>query len=80
MPSPGTPPAWHSNILVGVSARRRDATFLVRMWLMEESGGSGEWRGSVHEVASGRRLFITQTREVADFIEARLAEPRDQKG
>jgi hypothetical protein len=50
------------------------------MWLSEEIGGTGEWRGSVHEVASGRRLFITQTREVADFIEARLAEVRDRKG
>lgn len=50
------------------------------MWLREESGDPVEWRGSVHEVASGRRLFITQTREVADFIEARLAESRDQKG
>jgi hypothetical protein len=50
------------------------------MWLRDETGGTGEWRGSVHEVASGRRLFITQTREVADFIEARLAEVRDLKG
>lgn len=57
-----------------MNAKRRDVTFLVRMWRNDEAGGDGEWRGSVHEVASGRRLFVTQTRDVADFIAARLAE------
>ena len=63
-----------------MNAKRRDVTFLVRMWLNEASGRDGEWRGSVHEVTSGRRLFVTQTRDVADFIAARLAEAREEKG
>ena len=63
-----------------MNAKRRDVTFFVRMWLNEASGGDGEWRGSVHEVTSGRRLFVTQTREVADFIAARLAEAQEKKG
>jgi hypothetical protein len=62
-----------------VIGKRRDMTFLVRMWLNEEAAADGEWRGSVHEVTSGRRLFITQTRDVADFIAARLAETRRKK-
>jgi hypothetical protein len=60
-----------------VSAKRREATFLVRMWCSEEPGCDVEWRGSVHEIASGRRLFVTHTRDVADFIAARLAEARE---
>ncbi|HEY2476439.1 MAG TPA: hypothetical protein VGI19_16795 [Candidatus Cybelea sp.] len=62
-----------------MNAKRRDLTFLVRVWFNEEPSG-GEWRGSVHEVASGRRLFITQTRDVADFIAARLADVREGIG
>jgi hypothetical protein len=57
-----------------VNPKRRDATFLVRMWLSEESDGDARWRGSVYEVASGKRLFVTETRDVADFIAARLAD------
>jgi hypothetical protein len=47
------------------------------MWRSEEPGCDVEWRGSVHEIASGRRLFVTHTRDVADFIAARLAEARE---
>jgi hypothetical protein len=47
------------------------------MWRSEEAGGDVEWRGSVHEIASGRRLFVTHARDVADFIAARLAEARE---
>ena len=50
------------------------------MWLSEESGGDAHWRGSVHEVASGKRLFVTETRDVADFIAARLADAQTPKG
>ena len=58
-----------------MTLKRRDVTFIVRMWLAEETDGKAQWRGSVHEVASGRRLFVTETRDVADFIAARLSDP-----
>ncbi|HET6276116.1 MAG TPA: hypothetical protein VFE16_09335 [Candidatus Cybelea sp.] len=71
----GTPAgyAWR------VNPKRRDVTFLVRMWLTEGSDGDAHWRGSVHEVTSGKRLFVTETRDVADFIAARLADAQAQK-
>ena len=59
-----------------VNAKRRDATFLVRMWLTGELGGDEQWRGSVHEVSSGKRLFVTDAREIAEFIAVQLAEAR----
>jgi len=58
-----------------MNPKRRDATFLVRMWLAEEAEGA-QWRGSVLEVTSGKRFFVTQPRDVADFIAAHLAEER----
>lgn len=33
-----------------------------------------QWRGSVHEINSGLRFYVTDARDVADFISARLAE------
>lgn len=49
------------------------------MWLTEGSEDEPQWRGSVHEVTSGKRLFVTETRDVADFIAARLADARAAK-
>lgn len=62
-----------------MKSKRQDATFLVRMWLSEETDGDAQWRGSVVEVTSGRRFFVTQPGEVADFIATRLAESRAWK-
>jgi hypothetical protein len=62
-----------------MNPKRQDVTFLVRMWLPDESDHAAQWRGSVLEVASGKRFFITQPRDVADFIAAHLAECRDRK-
>lgn len=54
-------------------------TFLVRMWAAEASDENGAgWRGSVHEVSTGKRLFVTETRDVADFIAACLANFKDR--
>jgi hypothetical protein len=59
----------------------REMTFLVRMWLVEPSLGESQWRGSVSEVASGKRLFVTETRDIADFIDAQLTvEPDERPG
>lgn len=62
-----------------MSPKRQDVTFLVRMWLAEETDGDAQWRGSVLEVASGQRFFVTQPRDVADFIATHLAESRGRK-
>ncbi|HEY2555326.1 MAG TPA: hypothetical protein VGI15_08740 [Candidatus Cybelea sp.] len=55
-----------------MNSKRRDATFLVRMWAAGEAANA-QWRGSIREVSTGKRLFVTETREVADFIAACLA-------
>lgn len=66
-------------MLADMNPKRQEATFLVRMWLAEEPDGGAEWRGSVVEVTSGRRLFVSQPRDVADFIATHLAESRVRK-
>lgn len=62
-----------------MNPKRQDATFLVRMWLPEEADGAAQWRGSVLEVVSGKRFFVTQPGDVADFIATHLAELRVRK-
>lgn len=56
-----------------MNAERRELAFLVRMWLPQGARGEGEWRGSIQEVASGKRLFVTCARDIADFIAVQLA-------
>ncbi len=49
--------------------------FLVRMWLHGgEPEAGGTWRGSIHDVESGRIFYLADTRDVAEFIDARLSE------
>lgn len=57
-----------------MNSKRREATFLVRMWSADDEADDSAWRGSVQEIASGKRLFITGTRDIADFIATFLAE------
>ncbi|MBV8364818.1 MAG: hypothetical protein JO193_09660 [Candidatus Eremiobacteraeota bacterium] len=58
---------------------RREVTFLVRMWLQQENSGTDHWRGSVQEVASGKRRFVTGTPDVADFIATHLQSKRHEE-
>jgi hypothetical protein len=44
------------------------------MWVERGSPGDGVWRGSVHDVASGNKLYVTGAAEIADFIAGRLSE------
>jgi hypothetical protein len=55
-----------------MSAGRREITFVVRMWVPEGEDGSRPWRGSIQEVGSGKRLFISGTRDIGDFISEHL--------
>jgi hypothetical protein len=58
-----------------VREEQRDVVFLVRMSLRDEDRlTEPHWRGSVHEINSGLRFYVTDARDVADFIGARLAE------
>ena len=41
------------------------------MWL-EPDARRSQWRGSVRHVASGRRLFVAGTADIADFIALQL--------
>jgi hypothetical protein len=45
------------------------------MW---QPGENAEWRGSVHEIDSGIRFYVSGTRDVAEFIETRMAERSDR--
>jgi len=69
----------HSPYAFRMNPKRQDVTFLVRMWLPEGTDGEARWRGSVLEVASGRRFFVTQPHDVADFISTSLAEIQTRK-
>jgi hypothetical protein len=58
-----------------VKAERGEAVFLVRMWRQEgETSAGGEWRGSVLEIDSGVRFYVSGAHDIADFVAARLAE------
>jgi hypothetical protein len=58
-----------------VKAENGEVVFLVRMWRREgEHVNERDWRGSIHEIESGLRFYVTDARDIADFIGARLAE------
>jgi hypothetical protein len=50
---------------------QREFTFLVRIRQMDETADP-QWRGSVHEVASGKRRFVSGVRDVVEFISSYL--------
>ena len=57
-----------------MKTERGERVFLIRMW--RESGEPADdrkWRGSVYEIESGIRFYVTETRDIADFVAARLA-------
>ncbi len=48
---------------------------MVRMWLQGgENPAEPQWRGSIAEIGSGVRVYVTGTRDIADFIATRIAE------
>jgi hypothetical protein len=48
-----------------------ELTFIVRL-RRQPGAAAPQWRGSVQEVSSGGRRFITGTREISEFIAAYL--------
>ena len=53
----------------------REFTFVVRL-RRQPGAPEPEWRGSVQEVTSGGRRFITGTREISEFIATYLRDER----
>jgi hypothetical protein len=51
--------------------RPREFTFLVRIWRADEESAA-KWRGSVREVSSGKRRFISGTGDISEFIASYL--------
>gem|GEM_PF-6830905 len=46
----------------------------MRMWLESSAPARDAWRGSIHDIVSGRRFYVTGPGEIADFIAVRLTE------
>ncbi len=57
---------------------REERVFLVRMW-QERQAPVDAWRGSVQEIGTERKLYVTDAREVADFIAVRLADATESE-
>ena len=55
-----------------MTPQRDERVFLVRMWREREAGDNGGWRGSVRDVATGRRLYVTAPGEITAFIAVTL--------
>jgi hypothetical protein len=51
---------------------RRECVFLVRMWRDAGDTGEGLWRGSIHEVATGRRRYLSAPADISEFVEGAL--------
>jgi hypothetical protein len=47
------------------------------MWVEGVTPRQEAWRGSVHEISSGRKLYVTAPGEVADFIALHLLSRED---
>jgi hypothetical protein len=56
-----------------VNTERGERVFLVRMWRRPGDAPSAGWRGSVFEIGTDTRFYVTGARDVADFIDMRLA-------
>jgi hypothetical protein len=57
-----------------MKTRPEQLVFVVRMWVQRDIPGASVWRGAILEVASGKRLYVAGARDIADFIEALLAQ------
>lgn len=58
-----------------MSEPRDERVFLVRMWHEDTHRSHDGWRGSIHDVASGRKFYVTGLAEIGDFIAVTLGQP-----
>jgi len=54
-----------------MSRDRRERVFLVRMW-SDAGTAADDWRGSIHEVGTDRRFYVTAPGEIAGYIATAL--------
>jgi hypothetical protein len=59
-----------------VNTSRRERVFVVRMWLEPESTAPPVWRGSIHDIATDSKRYVTGPEEAAEFIAIRLADTK----
>jgi hypothetical protein len=59
-----------------VNTSRRERVFIVRMWLEPESTASPVWRGSIHDIGTDLKRYVTAPEEAAEFIAIRLADTK----
>ncbi len=50
------------------------------MWLERGTPQRDAWRGSIQDLVSGRKFYLTRLGEIADFIAVGLDEDREAEG
>ena len=58
---------------------KEEHVFIVRVW-SEPGAAAPQWRATVEDVGSGRRVSSTDLRDVQDFIRLRLGTVTPQGG
>ncbi|GAC1411486.1 MAG: hypothetical protein NVSMB64_21290 [Candidatus Velthaea sp.] len=63
-----------------MSVKRSEIVFLVRVWRETTNGPPGEWHGSAHHLASGRRFHFSGLRQLGRYLHLELhaAEPESK--
>jgi hypothetical protein len=53
-----------------------ELVFVIRMWLRADIDGSeaDEWRGSIEQLGSGRKLYVSNPSDIAEFVTTILSE------
>ncbi|GAC1422152.1 MAG: hypothetical protein NVSMB5_15570 [Candidatus Velthaea sp.] len=53
--------------------KRSELVFLVRLWREATNGPPGEWRGSAHHLASGRRFHFSGLTQLRTYLNLELS-------
>lgn len=53
---------------------RNEHRFMVRVWLETAAGTSGQWRGVVDHIGTGRKVYFSDMTDLMDFIRLRMTE------
>ena len=51
---------------------RTEHRFVVHVWLEPGEPATGQWRGAVDHLGSGRRMYFSSLGDLTDFIRLRL--------
>jgi hypothetical protein len=65
--------------MAGEQTPRRDGSFIIRIWwergAARSSAAAGHWRGSIQQVRTGKQVYFTSLRELAELIERETGMP-----